>query len=47
MIEFLHLDPPRALRPVNELGVSAGEDYFQVSGNRLADDGYAGLKKLL
>lgn len=26
-------------RFVNALGVSAEEDYFQVSGNRLADDG--------
>jgi uncharacterized peroxidase-related enzyme len=34
-------------RFVSGLGVSAGEDYFEVSGNRLADDGYAGLKKLL
>lgn len=34
-------------RFVSGLGVSAGEDYFEASGNRLADDGYTGLKKLL
>lgn len=34
-------------RFVNGLGVSAGEDYFDLSGNRLADHGYAGLKKML
>lgn len=34
-------------RFVSGLGVSAGEDYLEVSGNRLADHGYAGLKRLL
>ncbi|MDQ3029177.1 MAG: peroxidase-related enzyme [Actinomycetota bacterium] len=34
-------------RFVNGLGVSAGEDYFDVSGNRLANHGYAGLKTML
>lgn len=34
-------------RFVSGLGVSAGEDYFEVSGKRLAHHGYAGLKSLL
>ena len=34
-------------RFVSGLGVSAGEDYFEMSGHRLANRGYAGLKKLL
>jgi hypothetical protein len=33
-------------RFVSGLGVSAGQDYLDVSGNRLADR-YAGLQKLL
>jgi uncharacterized peroxidase-related enzyme len=34
-------------RYVNGLGVTADEGYLDVSGRRLADDGYAGLKNLL
>jgi uncharacterized peroxidase-related enzyme len=34
-------------RLVDGLGISAGEDYFQVAGGRLADNGYAGLQDLL
>lgn len=34
-------------RIVEGLGVSADEDYLDVSGRRLADGGYAGLKELL
>lgn len=34
-------------RFVSGLGVSAGEDYFDVSGNRLAHHGYAALKTML
>ncbi len=34
-------------RFVSGLGVSAGADYFDVSGNRLANHGYAGLKTML
>jgi alkylhydroperoxidase family enzyme len=32
-------------RFVNGLGVTADQDYFDLSGHRLADDGYAGLKE--
>lgn len=34
-------------RYVNGLGITAGPDYTDLSGNRLAEGGYAGLKKLL
>ncbi|MPZ83189.1 MAG: peroxidase-related enzyme [Actinophytocola sp.] len=34
-------------RLVDGLGITAGADYFSVSAQRLADSGYAGLKKLL
>ncbi len=34
-------------RFVSGLRVSAGADYFDVSGNRLANHGYAGLKTML
>lgn len=34
-------------RFVSGLGVSGGEDYSDVSGNRLANHGYAGLKTML
>ncbi len=34
-------------RFVSGLGVSDGEEYFDVSGNRLANHGYAGLKTML
>ena len=34
-------------RYVNGLGVTADEGYLEVSGRRLADGGYAGLKNLL
>jgi alkylhydroperoxidase family enzyme len=34
-------------RLVDGLGITAGKDYFQVAGRRLADDGYAGLQDLL
>jgi hypothetical protein len=33
-------------RLVDGLGISAGADYFTVSAQRLAEGGYAGLKKL-
>ena len=33
-------------RLVDGLGISAGPDYFAVSAQRLAEGGYAGLKKL-
>ena len=34
-------------RFVNGLGITADDDYSAVSGTRLADHGYAGLKKLM
>jgi uncharacterized peroxidase-related enzyme len=34
-------------RFVNGLGITAAPDYADLSGNRLAEGGYAGLKKLL
>ena len=34
-------------RFVSGLGISAGEDHFDVSGNRLAHHGYAELKTML
>ena len=34
-------------RLVSGLGITAGEDYFEVSGQRLADDGYGALAGLL
>ncbi len=34
-------------RFVNSLGITADDDYSAVSGTRLADHGYAGLKKLM
>jgi uncharacterized peroxidase-related enzyme len=34
-------------RLVEGLGIIAGEDYFQASARRLADQGYAGLRDLL
>lgn len=34
-------------RFVNGLGVTADPDYADLSGDRLARSGYAGLKKLL
>lgn len=34
-------------RFVNGLGITAGKDYYSLSGNRLAEHGYAGLKNLL
>ena len=34
-------------RFVNGLGITADDDYSAVSGTRLADHGYAGLKNLM
>lgn len=34
-------------RFVNGLGITAGQDYYSLSGNRLAERGYAGLKDFL
>jgi alkylhydroperoxidase family enzyme len=34
-------------RLVEGLGITAGDDYFQVAAGRLAGSGYAGLKDLL
>jgi hypothetical protein len=34
-------------RYVDGLGITAGADYFDLSGHRVADIGYAGLKDLL
>ena len=34
-------------RLVNGLGISAGDDYFRMSGQRLVEVGYAGLNTLL
>ncbi len=34
-------------RFVNGLGITADDDYSDTSGTRLADHGYAGLKKLM
>ena len=34
-------------RLVSGLGVTAGQDYYELSGDRLAEGGYAGLKDLL
>ncbi len=34
-------------RLVSGLGITAGQDYFETSGERLAEGGYAGLAELL